>query len=65
VFDNFLRVVLDRPTWATEQILSELDKLTLDDVVDFANNTLLDKLNVNCMAFGSTNTTMVCLRNIL
>ena len=56
----FFRVVLDRPSWKSDNLLIAFLKLSPSVVLDFANKTLLDKLNVNCMASGSTNVMMVC-----
>lgn len=54
-------VVLERPYWTNEKVLSAMQNLSLADVLNFANTTLLRDVLVSCLAHGNVDATTVSL----
>ena len=52
-------VVMERPFWTNEQIIAEMEDLTLSSVLDFAHHKLLTQLSVTCLAHGHVDSDVV------
>lgn len=52
-------VIMERPYWTNEQIITEMEKLDLQNVLDFADSSLLTNLSVTCLAHGHVDSTTV------
>ena len=52
-------VVLERPYWTHEKVLSAMQNLSLTDVLNFANTTLLRNVSVSCLAHGNVDNATV------
>ena len=50
-----LRVVMERPYWTNEEILAELEGLSLTQVVDFGSGQLLTGSGTTLLCFGHGN----------
>ena len=57
----FYRVVLKQPYWRHWELLSEVKKLDLEEIVSFANN-LLSNVTFLCFAHGNVNQSKVSVR---